>query len=143
MAVGIQRTVRRALLTLLKGNSALLVLVPKAQINPADEPAWPFVKLSSPVTQRLRAACVVGGTVSWDIHAFARARESGGAVAETAEDHASRIGAAIETALADNRIALEGGGVARITLSDIRLLEDGGPDAFHWFAQVNARVLAA
>jgi hypothetical protein len=90
----------------------------------------------------LRAACVNGGLVSVDVHAFARARVSGGQVVETAEDHASRIGAAIEAALADNRITLEGGPTANIELGDIRLLQDQEPDAFHWFAQLNARVLA-
>jgi len=143
MAVGLQRLVRRALLTRLKSDAALTALVPAASINPVGEPAWPFILLRSPVTQRLRAACVVGGLVSWDVHVFAGPRESGGAIVETGEDHAGRIGAAIETALADNRITIEGGAVARIALSDIRLLPDGDVDHWHWFAQVNARVLAA
>lgn len=138
MATGIQRTVRRALLTRLKADAALVALVPKAQINPLDEPTWPHIRLRSPVTQRLRATGVNAGVVVWDIHAFARAKPDA-----TAEDHAGLIGAAIEMALADNRIPLEGGGTAKIELSDIRLLEDETPDAFHWFAQVNCRVLAA
>lgn len=145
MATGLQRLVRRAVLARLKADSALTALVPAASIYPqaAGEPAWPFIKLGPTGTLRLRAACVNGGLVSVDVHAFARARLSGGQVVETAEDHASRIGAAIETALADNRIALEGGGTANIELGDIRLLQDQEPDAFHWFAQLNARVLAA
>jgi len=140
MAVGLQRLVRRALLTRLKADAGLIALVPKASINPDGTPAWPFIKLHAPVTQRLRSSCVNGGLVSWDIHAFARKRT--GASPMTAEDHASLIGAEIERVLADNWLDLEGGGRARVRLSDIRLLEDGTPDAFHWFAQVNARVLA-
>lgn len=143
MAVGLQRIVRRALLTRLKADAALTALVPATSINPLGPPVWPFIELAAPVTQRLRATGVIGGIVTWDIHAFARARKEGDSAVESAEDHAGRIGAAIETALFDNRLALEGGGVARVRLSDIRLLEDGSPDAFHWFAQVNARVLAA
>ena len=149
MAVGIQRLVRRAVLAKLKADAGLTALVPAAsmfgQSIPADvgDPTWPFIKLGASATQRLRASCVNGGTVALDIHAFARDREVAGATVETAEDHASRIGAAIETALADTNLTLEGGGNAHIELSDIRLLQDSEPDAFHWFAQINARVLAA
>lgn len=145
MATGLQRLVRRAVLQRLKADTALTALVPADSIYPQaipSEPTWPFIKLGPTGTLRLRAACVNGGLVSVDVHAFARARVSGGQVVETAEDHASRIGAAIEAALADNRITLEGGPTANIELGDIRLLQDQEPDAFHWFAQLNARVLA-
>ncbi len=145
MATGLQRLVRRAVLTRLKADSTLTALVPAASIYPqsAGEPVWPFIKLGPTGTLRLRAACVNGGLVTIDVHAFARARVVAGVMQETAEDHASRIGAAIESALADNRITLEGGATANIELGDIRLLQDQEPDAFHWFAQINARVLAA
>lgn len=142
MAVGLQRLVRRALLTRAKNDAPLTALVPAASINPVGVPEWPFIVLRSPVTQRLRAACLNGGQGSWDIHAFAGPRMSGGAVVETAEDHAGTIGAAIETAFADNWLDLEEGGSVRIRLSDIRLLQDGDPDHYHWFAQINWRVLS-
>ncbi|MES2903765.1 MAG: DUF3168 domain-containing protein [Pseudomonadota bacterium] len=145
MAVGLQRVVRRALLTRLKSNAPLIALVPAASIfsSSSDLPEKPFVLLSSPTEQPIRASCVRGGTVTWDVHAFAGPVVDGtGAVTQTAEDHASAIGAAIETALADNNLALEGGGNARIRLSDKRMLPDDTPNAFHWFAQVNCRVLA-
>jgi hypothetical protein len=144
--------VRRALLTTLKADTGLTALVPASSIHPlavtgsagAPEPIWPFIKLEAPRTLRLRAACVVGGTVSVDVNAFAKARyDTAGAMIETAEDHAGRIGAAIEAALSDRHLALEGGADARVRLDDIRLLQDDEPDAFHWFAQVTARVLAA
>jgi hypothetical protein len=54
-----------------------------------------------------------------------------------------RIGAAIEAAIGDRWLDIEGGGRARIRLSDIRLAEDGDQDHYHYFAQINARVLAA
>ena len=143
MATGLQRIVRRALLAKLKGSATLTALVPAASINPDGEPTWPHVKLRAPVTRRLRGAGLNGGEGSFDIHAFARSRYDAGARVETAEDHAGRIGAAIETALADNRLALDGGGTVRIEVNDMRLLEDDTPDAFHWFAQVNWRALAS
>lgn len=143
MATGLQKLVRRALLTRLKADADLIELVPATSINPDGEPVWPFIKLHAPVTQQLRAACVNGGTVSWDVHAFAGPRLDGGAEVETAEDHAGSIGSGIERVLANNWITLEGGAKAKIALSDIRLIEDGDPRHFHWFAQVNAKVLAA
>ena len=140
---GAQKLVRRALLIKLKADLALTALIPKASINPPGTPTWPFIVLRAPVTQRLKAACVNGGQGSWDVHAFAGPRLSAGAVVETAEDHAGSIGAAIETALADNWLDLPDGAKVRIRLGDIRLLQDGDLDHYHWFAQVNWRVLSA
>lgn len=140
---GLQRLVRRAILPVLKTDSALTALVPSDSINPSGTPTWPFIILRSPVTQRLKAACVNGGQGSWDIHAFAGPRKSGTTVLETAEDHAGRIGAAIETALADQWLDLPDGAKVRIRLSDIRLLQDGDENAYHWFAQINWRALAS
>lgn len=141
---GLQRHVRRAILPALKAHTLLTVLVPATSINPTGAaPTWPFVILRSPTTQRLKAACVNGGQGTWDIHAFAGARTSGGAVVETAEDHAGRIGEAIEGALADTWLTLPDAAKVRIRLSDIRLLQDGDPDHYHWFAQINWRALAS
>lgn len=137
MAVGLQRLVRRALLTKLKSDAQLIALVPKSSINPVGEPVWPFIVLRAPVTQRLVAAGLKGGEGSWDIHAFAGAMAS-----QTAEDHAGLIGAEIERSLSDNHLALEGGGDVRIKLGDIRLLPDGDEQRYHWFAQINWRVMA-
>lgn len=143
MATAVQMLMRKAVLTRLKNDAALLALVPKAQIDPQGEPTWPFVTIESPTTQRLRMACVNGGRVTFDLHAFAAARLDGGAEVETARDHAGRIGGEIERVLADNRLTLIGGEIAKVALSDIRLLPDGDPDRYHWFAQLNARVLAS
>jgi hypothetical protein len=143
MAVGLQKAVRRGILPLLKADGELTALVPSDSINSAGPAAWPFITLRAPATRPLKAACVNGGLVTWDIHAFAGPRRSGGQDVETAEDHAGSIGAHIERVLADQWIELEGGARARLRLSDIRLLEDGDVDHFHWFAQINARVLAA
>lgn len=134
---------RRALLIAAKADPALTGIVPAASIDPDGEPSWPFILAEAPRAQALRAACVRGATATFDLHAFARQREVAGAVVETGYDHVSRIGGALEKLFGETRIALETGPVCKITLSDVRILRDGIPDDQHWFAQVNARVLAA
>lgn len=134
---------RRALLATAKNNAALVALVPAASIAPTGEPAWPHIQIESPRTLRIRASCVRGAQVSFDVHAFARARIVAGVEVETGYDHASRIGGAIETAFADQRLTLEGGAIARISFSDTQMIRDGQPDDWHWFAQINCRVLSA
>lgn len=85
----------------------------------------------------IRAACTVGATVSFSVHAFAKAVPT-----ETAEDYASRIGAAIETALDSTARDIAGGRV-RFRLNEMQLLQDAGEaDAHHYFAVVSARVIA-
>ena len=143
MATGLQRLVRRALLARLKANAPLTALVPVGSINPAGDPVWPFVILRAPISRPLRAASLRGQEGSFDIHAFARAREVDGAEVETGEDHAGRIGAAIETCLEPNRLTLEDGSVVRISLTDMRLLPDESPGDYHYFAQINWRVMAS
>lgn len=140
MATGLQRLLRRSILTRLKADAGLIALVPAARIFPQAvpvEPEWPFIKTGPSLSLPYRASCVRGDTITMDLHAFAR-----GSASETAEDHAGRIGGLIEEALDDRTLTLETGATARIRLSDKRLMQDGEPDAFHWFAQINARVLA-
>lgn len=138
----LQNETRRALLIRAKAHAPLTSLVPAASIDPDGEPTWPFMLIETPRTQRLRMACVRGARVFFDAHAFAGPRVVAGVTVETGRDHIARIASAIETAFADNRITLESGAVAKIELSDAQLLKDGEPDHFHWFAQVNCRVLA-
>ncbi len=139
----LQRLARRALLTTAKADAALTALVPVASINPDGEPDWPFVVLRSPRTLRLRASCVRGATVTFDLHAFAGPRLVAEQVVETAEDHALRIGSALESALDDARLTLENGAICSIRFSDTNLLPDGETAAMHWFSQLNLRVLSA
>lgn len=145
MATGLQISVRKKLLARLKTDANLTALVPSVSIYsqrvPAN-PGWPFVMLGPPTTIGLRATCVRGGTVSLGVHAFANHRVSGGDVVETAEDHAGRIGAAIEAAIDGAMLAMTGGTI-KVRLSDMRLLVDGGEsDAFHYVCNANCRVLA-
>lgn len=133
------------MLTALKTNPALLTLVqlPSIDPDPAAEPLWPFVTAEDFRCQPFDAACVRGGQVTGDLHAFAGPLKTGDQVTDDARNHAGRVGAALQRALHCTRLEIEGGGNARIRLSDIRLIRDGSPQAFHWFAQINARVLAA
>jgi len=139
----LQNLARRALLIRAKADGELLDLIPAASIDPDGEPSWPIMLIETPTTRRLNAACVRGAEVSFDVHAFARARKVGEQVVETGRDHVSRIGGTIERTFADNVIDLENGAKCRIRFSDMQMLRDGTPDDWHWFAQLNCRVLAA
>ena len=146
---GLQRLVRRDVLAKLKADTGVTAadLVPAASIfgqSPPAEPDWPFIKTGSPQTLPLKAACIDGGVVNFGLHAFSRGRRNeAGALVENAEDHAGRIGAAIETAIDGSRSMLVGVGTVRYTLADMLLLVDGAePGAFHYTCTVRARVLA-
>lgn len=138
----LQREARRALLELAKADPALTELVPAGSIAPDGTPSWPFILIESPRTLRIRAACVRGATASFDIHVFAGPRLDASAEVETGYDHASRVAAAVETLFCEGRLTLETGASCRVTFSDTQMLRDAEPDAWHWFAQVNCRVLA-
>lgn len=134
---------RRALLETLKASGELIALVPAARIDPDGEATWPYIGIQSPRTLRLRMSCVRGAAVSFDIHAFVGPRLEGQTVVETGYDHASAIGSAIEAAIDDARLVLENGAICAVRLGDTQLLRDGEPDAWHWVAQANCRVLSA
>lgn len=144
---GLQRHVRRDVLALLKADTGVIALIPATSIHsqaPLTEPTWPFVKTQSPQTLPLRADCVDGGTVNFGISAFTRGRKNGsGALIETAEDHASRIGEAIEAAIDKRKSDLPGIGTVAYRISDAVLLVDGAEaGAFHYSCTIRARVLA-
>lgn len=149
---GLIRHTRRAVLARLKSFAGLTALVPAAEIHgqvPLGVPDWPFVKLGAPRSIPIKGACLDGADVAIPVHAFARARQNGaGAMIETAEDHASRIGAEIEKALDDKgETVTVGVGVSvrlRYRISDIQLLVDGADSsAFHYVCTVRARAIAA
>lgn len=139
----LQRYARRAALVRLKTSAALLALVPKASIDPAGTPTWPFILIEAPAMLPRRVACAHGADIAFDVHAFAGPKKSGSTVTQTGYDHASAIGAAIEAVLAPNHITLEDGSTCALSFSDARMLKDGDPDHWHWFAQLNCRVLKA
>jgi hypothetical protein len=141
----LQRETRRLALSTLKANAALTAIVPASSIysqHVKDAPAWPFIKFGPTQELPLRASCLNGADISFSVHCFAKPRLAGAQVVETAEDYASRIGAAICGAL-DSRQYPFTGGTVRFRLSDRRLMVDGGEaSAFHYYAVVNARIMA-
>lgn len=143
---------RRAALIRMKGHAGLTALVPAANIHrtaPQSEPERPFIKLGRSNVTLLKASCLNGAVVTFPVHAFVRDRKNGsGAVVEVAEDFAGRIGGEIEAALdrkgEDVTVA---GTPARLRyhLTDIQpdLVDEADSSAIHYFATVQARVVAA
>ena len=144
-ATSLQREARRAALSILKNDIGLTSIIPAGRIYsqrvPA-EPVWPFIKQGSTQSLPVRASCTRGATVAFTLHAFAKPRLDSGAEVETAEDYASRIGGAIEAALDCARATFLDGTI-RFRLNEMQLLQDAGEaDSYHYFAVVNARIMA-
>lgn len=143
MATDSTLPVRRAILTLLKDDASLTALVPVGNVYPqaAREPAWPFLLCGAPSSTSIRATCVDGAEITVAIHGFVRERIVGGATVETAEDHASRIGAAIAKALDGKRPTLPSGyAIIRWTGSQL-LIDSGEADAFHTVQNFRVRCI--
>lgn len=139
-AMDLLREARRAALSTLKANSELTDIVPASRLYSQRVPSlpeWPFVKFGPSQGLPIRAACTRGGTVAFSVHAFAKALAN-----ETAEDYAGRIGAHVKAALNESRSTFAGGTI-RFRITEEQLLQDGAEsDAYHYFAVVNARVMA-
>lgn len=140
--------IRRAVLSTAKADAALIALVPAARIfsQAAAQPSpdWPFVLYGAPSGIPIRASCVDGLEVTVALHSFAKARYEAQSKVETAEDHASRIGATVVKALDGKRPAFLGGGYARILFTGSQLLIDGGEeDAFHHVANFRVRAITS
>lgn len=138
MAVDSTREVRRAVLTLLKTDATVTALVDSASIYGQQTPvapngerrvAWPFILVGSLFGAPIRAACVDGLELEGAVHGYAKDRKSGVRTVETAEDHASRIGAAIAGALDRRKVPIAGGTLA-IRWTGPRLIADDA-DGFH------------
>lgn len=140
----LEQSLRRTLLTRAKNFAPLTALVPKANIDPDVVKPWPIIMLESPTMTGKRAACTRGADISLDVHAFAGpVKNVSGAVTMKGRDHIRAIGEQIETVFAPNNITLEDGSHCRLSFSDARILKDGDPDHFHWFAQLNCQVVKA
>lgn len=135
----LQRAARREILTRAKNAAALLALVPKANIDPVGVKPWPIIMVEAPTMIPTRMACAKGADVSFDVHAFAGPIPS----TMTGYDHICAIGEQIDTVLAPNNITLEDGSHCKLSFSDVRILKDVDPDHWHWFGQLNCRVLKA
>ena len=135
----LQRYARRALLIRAKNTPALNALVPKAGIDPTGAPTWPIIMIEAPTMIPRRMSCAKGVDVSFDVHAFAGPKPS----VMTGYDHICAIGEQIDTAFAPNNLTLEDGSRCRLSFSDVRILKDTDPDHWHWFGQLNCKVLKA
>jgi hypothetical protein len=125
---------RQVVLQILEADTDLLALVAKGSIYPQRtdaNPAWPFIRCGSPSVLPVRAACVDGGNLTMAVHGFAKPRMEGESIVETAEDHASLIGAAIARALDRQKVPIAGGTLT-ISWQGSQLLQDPEEaDAFH------------
>lgn len=145
MANDLTLPIRRANLAALKAFQLLTDLVPATSIYPPvpPSPVWPFVKHGVISGVPIRANCVDGFVGIFAIHGFAMARIEGGAVVETAEDHAARIGAFIASALDRRRLPLDGGLWAKVRWTGSQLMQDGDEaGAFHSVQNFRVRCLA-
>lgn len=139
----LQRQARRTILIRAKNAAGLIALVPKANIDPDGVKPWPIIMVDAPRASGTRMACASGADVSLDVHAFAGPVKTDDTVTMTGYDHISAIGEQIETVLAPNNITLEDGSTCKLSFSDVRILKDADPDHWHWFGQLNCRVLKA
>lgn len=141
MAIDSTIAVRRAILEHLATVATVTKIVPASRHFPmtATDPAWPFVLYGSPTPVPLRATCLDGNEITVALHGFAKARKNAaGAMLETAEDHAGRLGAALASALDGRRLDIPRGH-AKIRWTGSQLLVDGAEaDAFH--VVVNLRI---
>lgn len=147
MANDLTLPIRRASLAELKADANLTAIVAAPSIWPQTTPAnvaWPFVKMGAPTGLPLRAGCVDGNTGIFAVHGFAKARyDDAGAMIETAEDHAARIGAAIASALDRKALRLDGGQTLKLLWTGQQLMMDGDEaDAFHTVQNFAYRALA-
>jgi len=143
MAIDSTIPIRRGMLQLAKANTALIAIVPAARIYPQATPAkptFPFIRSGAPSSVPVRASCVDGGEWTVAMHGFTKPRMTGNKIAETAEDYAGRLGAALASAL-DGRIITLSNGTGRITWLGSQLLQD--PDEAECFHTIqNFRVRA-
>jgi hypothetical protein len=137
-------SVRRAILTRLKADSATTTLVPADRIYPQQPPAlpdFPFIRYGSPTAVPIRGACMDGAEVTVALHGFSKGRRSGDTLTVTAEDDAGQIGAAMAAAL-DGQIVDVDEGRLRLRWTGSQLLPD--PDeagVCHVVVNVRGRVV--
>ncbi|GGB15118.1 hypothetical protein GCM10011380_00660 [Sphingomonas metalli] len=143
MAIDSTQAVRKAGMAQLRAAEVVTDIVGN-RVYPQSatkEPAWPFIKWGAPIVSPVKASCLDGSQIDFAVHGFAKARDEGGSVVETAEDHASRLGAAIAQAL-DGLLADIPNGTASYRWTGARLQEDedGG---FHTIQTFRARCMTA
>lgn len=148
MAVESHILVRRAGLTILKGDAALAALVDD-RVYPPQRPAkpqWPFVAWGVSIVGPFEASCMDGREISFAAHAYAATDGNGGDTV-SGEELASQIaGRVVAALLGAGEIDLEPYGalapaVAHFTWEQTQVIQDGAEaDAFHAIAAFRCNV---
>ena len=144
MAIDSTVAIRKGMLALAKANPALSMLVPAARIYPQATPAmptFPFIRSGAPSSIPVRATCVDGGEWTVAMHGFSKGREQSGALVETAEDHAGRIGAALAAALDRQVIELANGRATILWTGSQLLMDPDEPGCFHTVQNYRVRAI--
>ena len=145
MAIDSTLPVRKAILTALKNDAAVIELLPAANIYPQrgpTNPDWPFGRYenygqATPIV----ATCLDGQEINVRFHVFAKPREVAGLTVETAEDHTCRIMARVSAALDRRRFKIDRGHFY-ISWTGSYLLPDGDEaDAFHGICSMRIRAM--
>lgn len=149
MAIDLIRPTERAVTVSLKANAPLLAILPKTSIDPQPKttgvdaqgaPIWPFVVVEAMQSLPQGRGCTAGAEVSLSVHSFAKPRyNAGGAMIETAKDHAARIHSAVVDALHNHAYEVDGRRYG-LSVRASRIMRDGAEaDAWHGVATVVAR----
>ncbi|MBB4616908.1 DUF3168 domain-containing protein [Sphingomonas abaci] len=145
MAIDSTLNIRRAARARLLASEAVTLIVGNRVYGqtPPKDPPFPFTLWGAITLTPLRASCLDGSEGVVAVHGFAKKREEDGREVEWAEDHASRLGAAIAAAL-DGYLADIPGGTAAFRWTGSQLLVDGGDsDAFHTVQNFRIRCMTS
>jgi len=136
--------VRRAVLTALKRNAAMLDLIPASSIYPGVVPTgrtFPFSRYGSPQTTPFRLSGLNSSSTRFALHGFTGPLKQGQTVLETAEDRSWKIAAAFKAVLDDAVLPIDVGMHAALTWLDTSCLIDGDEvDAWHAVVNFEAQV---
>lgn len=149
MANDLLRDTERAAVISLKANAPLAAFIAKTSIDPQPDTAgvdadgftiWPFITLEGTQAIPSGRGCSARSDVTFQLHSFAKARKnSGGALIETARDHAGKINTAVVEAIHNHAFEIAGRRY-RFTVRSSRLMRDGAEaDAWHGIVSVSAR----
>lgn len=145
MAIDSTREIRRVARERLLASEGVTLIVGDRVFGqaPPKEPPFPFTLWGAMTLTPLRASCLDGAEGVVAVHGFAKKREEAGQEVEFAEDHASRLGAAIAASL-DGYIADIPGGTAAFRWTGSQLLVDGAdPSAFHTVQNFRIRCMTS
>lgn len=126
---------RRAVISRLRADAALLAIVPSTSIygmRVEAEPTWPFTRYGVPDETPRSVQCFDGSDVAFTIHSFAK---------QKFEDQCAQINEAIVASLGDAVLTMAGNTQARIVWLGSQIIQDGDEaDAWHGLNRFGARI---